>query len=172
MKAKRIVSVVLFVFVGFSVGYLVVQESTSPRVPQDGQAVIAAAGSGDGARSETAPASETGHRLVVYYFHRTQRCQTCLTMEAYAEEALRDAFPDALASGVLEWHTANLEAPGNEHFVADYEVSTSAVVMMTRVDGRQTAWRDLDRVWDLVGDELKFKTYIETEAMMLLETGP
>lgn len=111
------------------------------------------------------------HKLIAYYFHRTQRCHKCLTMEAYAEAALKEAFPQALASGELEWYALNVEEPANERFVEDYQLTSSALVLVDTWDGQQTEWRDLARVWELVGDELKFKAYVEGEALTLLEGG-
>ena len=176
MKPKTIITVVLLGFVGVSVTYLIIQESTSEPV------VRSASGQMETARSELAtsvdeeralvePDEQPGHQLVAYYFHRTQRCQTCLTIEAYAEEALAEAFPQALRSGELEWRAVNVEEPANEHIVEDYQLTASALVLVDTQDGEQEEWRDLERVWELVGDELEFKAYVEAEALAFLEEG-
>ena len=174
MKAKRIVTVVLLVFVGVSVAYLVIQQSSSePAVQgQTGQTEVAGPESrvpGDMRPTPKEPNQQAGHKLIAYYFHRTQRCRTCLTIEAYAEDVLKDAFPEALRTGQLEFRTVDLEEPANEHFVADYELAASSLVLVAFQDGKQTEWRNLQRVWELVGDELKFKAYVESEAMPFLE---
>ena len=173
MKAKRIVTVVLLVFVGVSVAYLVIQESSSTPAVEDqsGQTEVAEAASG--APVEMKPTLEgldrqTSHKLIAYYFHRTQRCQTCLTIEAYAEETLKDAFPEALRTGELQFRTVNLDEPSNEHFVADYELAASSLVLVDYQDGEQKEWRNLQRVWELVGEELKFKAYVESQAVPFL----
>jgi hypothetical protein len=107
--------------------------------------------------------------LIAYYFHRTQRCRTCLTIERYAKEALTEAFPEALKTGELEWRVLNVEESANEHFVTEYEFTSGALVLVDMQDGEQTEWQNLDRVWELVGDELKFKAYVEAAAMAFLE---
>ena len=109
------------------------------------------------------------HKLIACYFHRTQRCRKCLTIEAYSEEALKDAFPEALARGELEWQAVNVEEPANEHFVEDYQLTFGALVLVDTLDGEQKEWRNLERVWELVGDELKFKAYVEAQALTFLE---
>ncbi len=114
---------------------------------------------------------ETKHKLVAYYFHRTQRCRTCLAMEAYAEEALREAFPEAMEAGELEWHAVNTEEPANEHFVQDYEITSSSLVMVYLENGEQKEWKNLGEVWDLVGDKQEYQAYVETEALAYLEKG-
>ncbi len=108
----------------------------------------------------TEPNQQVGHKLIAYYFHRTQRCRTCLTIEAYAKEVLTDGFPEALETGELEWRLVNLEEPANEHFVEDYELAASALVLVDTQNGAQTGWRNLECVWELVSDELKFKAYV------------
>ena len=90
-------------------------------------------------------------------------------MEAYAEEALKEAFPQALQAGELEWHAVNVEEPAHEHFVEDYELTASALVLVDTQAGEQKEWRNLERVWELVGDELEFKVYVEAQALAFLE---
>ena len=110
-----------------------------------------------------------GGKLVAYYFHRTQRCQTCLAMEAYAAEALREGFSEAFESGELEWQAVNVEESQSEHFVEEYGLTASALVMVLFEDGEQKHWKNLERVWELVGDELQYKAYVEAEALAMLE---
>ncbi|MGB2984764.1 MAG: nitrophenyl compound nitroreductase subunit ArsF family protein [Phycisphaerae bacterium] len=109
--------------------------------------------------------------IIAYYFHRTQRCRTCLNMEAYAEEALRDGLPDAFESGELEWRAVNVEEPENEHFVEEYRLIASALVMVLLENGEQKQSKNLERVWELVRDERGFKDYVRDEAFAYLEDG-
>ena len=189
MKAKGIVTVILLVFVGVSVAYLVVTESASEPAADTAaeQADVAAPAVPDAAPeqadvaaptpepvvADAQPPAETEkpptHKLIAYYFHRTQRCRKCLTIEAYSEEALKDAFPEALARGELEWQAVNVEEPANEHFVEDYQLTFGALVLVDTQEGEQKEWRNLERVWELVGDELKFKAYVEAQALTFLE---
>ncbi|MBN2561869.1 MAG: hypothetical protein JXQ75_13160 [Phycisphaerae bacterium] len=174
MKAKGIITVVLLAFVGASLVYLVIQEpSSKPAVQgESGQTRATVPESKTPGAVEPTPAEpdeQTGHKLIAYYFHRTQRCRTCLTIEAYAEQTLEEAFPQALKTGELEWHTVNVEEPANEHFVEDYQLTSSELVLVETENGEQKEWRNLTRAWELVGDELKFKAYVEAEAAAFLE---
>jgi len=190
MKAKDIVTMVLLLFVAASVVYLIVGESRSRSGPNEagatGTVVQAelkqveaeqAKASEDSSKTleesgrlpEEAP--EPQHKLIAYYFHRTQRCRTCLTMEAYAEEALRDELLDAFESGELEWRAVNVEEPENEHFVEKYGLTASALVMVLLENGEQKQSKNLERVWELVGDEWGFKDYVRDEALTYLEDG-
>lgn len=153
MTAKNVISAVLLVFVAVSVVYLVVQEVRAP--------------SAEAISSDASTAS--GHKLVAYYFHRTQRCATCLKIERYAKEVLEEAFPESLRARELEWRLVNVEEPGNAHFVTDYQIVSGALVLVEMQGGSRQDWRNLERVWELVGDELAFKAYVEAQALPYLE---
>ncbi len=170
MTPKRIASTVLLLFVVASVVYIVVGESQQEAKTngKDDQAPPVQAVS-DTTDAGPAAGAEAGHKLIAYYFHRTKRCRTCLTIQRYAEEALKEAFPEALNTGELEWRTVNVEEPAHEHFVIDYQLTTSELVLVDTENGQQTEWRNLKRIWELVRDELEFKTYVEAEAMVYLE---
>lgn len=163
----------LLTFVGVSVLYLVITEAASrPQANAPSNPRIAVPTTRAAAERESEnPDQPADHRLIAYYFHRTQRCRTCLTIEAYAEEALKEAFPEALRRGELEWHVVNVEEPANEHFVEEYGLTSSALVLLDLWDGEPREWRNLEQVWELVGDEMKFKTYVQAEALALLESG-
>jgi hypothetical protein len=173
MNAKSIVTVLLLTFVGVSVVYLVITEAGSrakSKTPSEPRITAPATRAVDESESDRAD-QPADHRLVAYYFHRTQRCHKCLTIETYAEEALKEAFPEAVGRGELEWHAVNVEEPANEHFVEEYGLTSSALVLLDLWDGEPREWRNLEQVWDLVGDEPRFKTYVQTEARALWGDG-
>jgi hypothetical protein len=62
----------------------------------------------------------------------------------------------------------NVDAPENEHFVEDYELSTRSVVLVEILDGKQKQWKKLSQAWELVGDKPAFTVYIQEEARKLL----
>lgn len=117
----------------------------------------------------TAPAPPV---LVVYYFHRTLRCPSCLTIEEWTKRAVNDGFPVELDSGRIALKVANLDEPGNAHFNGDYRLNTQSVVLSDTRDGRETRWKNLEEVWELLDDEAKFLDYIRAEIReFLAETG-
>ena len=174
MNAKSIVTVVLLVFVAASVIYVTIQESPARPAGESnsGQTDDQRPSSEAPAPTEATsaiPNQQADHKLIAYYFHRTQRCRTCLTIEAYSEETLKGAFAAALATGELEWRTVNVEEASNEHFVQDYQLSSGALVLVKTRGREQEDWRNLDRVWELVGKELEFKAYVEAEVKAFME---
>jgi hypothetical protein len=163
MSSKRIVTLALLLFVGVSAGYLVVTEtrrgSTTASALEE-QTSEAKSSSGDEARD---------HQVIAYYFHGTQRCKTCRTIEAYTLEALQAEFADALSEGDLVWRPVNVDEPENGHFVQDYNLTTRTVVLVGLKDGVPSNWTSLTRVWELVRDREAFHSYIQTETQRFLE---
>jgi hypothetical protein len=103
------------------------------------------------------------NRVVAYYFHVTARCTTCRTIQAYTEEALKVGFTGALASGDLEFRPVNIQRPENRHFVQDYKLYARSVVIARFSDGRQTEWKNLENVWDLIESKPAFVSYVRRQ---------
>lgn len=164
MKAKTIITTALLLFVLGSAVYLVVEEvgSESPS-PPSGADSPAVAGP-----NEPSPAAKAS-KVVLYYFHGTVRCPTCRKFESFSNEALQEAFAEALNDGRLEWRVVNVDEPGNEHFVSDYQLYTRALVLVKIRDGKQAAWKNLERIWELVRDKRAFVTYVQNEVGSYLE---
>jgi hypothetical protein len=101
-------------------------------------------------------------KVIAYYFHATVRCQTCRTIEAYSKEAIEKGFPAELKKGTIEWRLVNVQLPENRHYIQDYRLFTRSLVLVKVRDGKQVEWRNLEKVWDLVGDKNKFEKYVQT----------
>jgi hypothetical protein len=106
----------------------------------------------------------------VYYFHGAVRCPTCRAIEALSGEAVQNGFAPALEEGTLEWHVVNIEESGNDHFVRDYKLFTSSLVIQKMHEGKPAEWKNLDRVWDLVHEEAAFTDYVQGEIRSLAGT--
>lgn len=157
---KRIGTIVLLLFVGTSVVFLAVKESRNVPSPAEPQAA---------ADTPAAPAPATGHVVAVYYFHGDFRCKKCLAMEAYTREAVQKLLADQISAGSVQWRVANFDQKENEHFVQDYALTASAVVLVEMEGSQARRWKNLDKIWDLVGDEASFKEYIVAETLGMLE---
>ena len=116
--------------------------------------------------------SVLSHRVIAYYFHTTYRCASCRSIEAYSREAIESAFADELKDGRLVWKVVNVEVKGNEHFVKDYQLFTKSVVLVDEVKGKQARWKNLDKVWELLGDKEEFQSYVTAETRAYLAIKP
>ncbi|MFA7330252.1 MAG: nitrophenyl compound nitroreductase subunit ArsF family protein [Candidatus Delongbacteria bacterium] len=108
-------------------------------------------------------------RVIVYYFHGAVRCKTCRTIEDTAREALDEHFARETASGQVEWRLVNVDDPKHEHFVEDYQLTTRSIVLSRLENGKETAWRRLDWVWELVKDHDAFLLQFQKDLRGLLE---
>ena len=152
MNAKNLVAGALLLFVAASVAILVGREmrnSTADDAP---------------------PAAEQlpDNALVVYYFHGDTRCPTCRNIESYSHDAVQTAFADELAEHRLLWKVVNYEQPENCHFATEYEIVSPTVVLVRTTKGEVADWRNLARVWELVGDREAFAEYIQEETRSML----
>ena len=109
------------------------------------------------------PASATdtgGDKVIVYYFHQTLRCSTCMEFETFSKKALDTYFAKDLASGRVEWHVLNMDAPENKHFVDEFKLFTKALVIERFREGKAVAWKNLEDIWSLEGDEAGFTNLV------------
>jgi hypothetical protein len=113
--------------------------------------------------SAGAPADTCPDRIDVYYFHRTIRCVTCLTFEAYAWEALSTGFADELDRGRVTWSVLNMDDESNAALVREYDIFESSLVVSAVEGGRERSWEKLEAIWGLVQDKSAFLDYVSAE---------
>lgn len=149
---KRMIQIGLLAVVALSVVWLVV-----PRQSKTDAAPVNVA----------APAE-----YVAYYFHRTARCVTCLKIENAAHDVIFRDFATQLRDGKLLFLPSNVEASENEHFIKDYQLVSQALVLVRYAEGKPVQSRNLDRVWDLIGDEIQFDQYVHNQVASFLGITP
>lgn len=170
---KSTMTTVLLLFVVASVVYLLVGERGSTAGNSDAPAAVAGDPQPATAMPAASPtlspsAAQEAPALVAYYFHGNFRCPTCLTIERYAREAIENEFDADLRNGRIRWQTINYDEPANEHFIKQYELYASALVLIPAQSAAQPPWQKLERVWDFVGDESAFKAYVIEQAHAML----
>ena len=101
--------------------------------------------------------------VMVYYFHRTARCPTCITIELNAHQVIQDHFQKQIADGRLIWMPINLDEPGGEEFEKEFDVGFSSLVVAKIVDGNCIEYKKLDKVWTLLSDREEFSKYVRDE---------
>ena len=164
MKVKNIVTLTLLVFIIASVAFLIFKESRYEMKNNFTEGTVSNEKSGSmespGAAVKT---NEPGHKVIACYFHGTRRCPTCRKIEAYTTESIKTAFAEQLKSGRLEFHVVNVDEPQNKHYIYDYNLTTKSVVLAYYLNGEQTRWKNLQRVWQYVVNKQTFMDYIENE---------
>ena len=100
------------------------------------------------------------------------RCATCRRLEEYSRQAVMEGFPTETRSGRITFSAVNVEEAANRHFIRDYQLSNKSVVLQRQRGGRKLEWRNLNRIWELVGDQGSFLTYVRSEVSALNGIGP
>lgn len=108
-------------------------------------------------------AAQQTEKVIVYYLHGRARCASCVTIEEYTRETVRDAFADELKTGRLELKILNVETPENKHFIKEYQLYSQSVVVSEVVQGQEIRWKNLPKIWQLFYNEAAFKKYLQTE---------
>lgn len=102
-------------------------------------------------------------KIVVYYFHVTQRCQTCLDIEKFTNEAMQRFFVNDMAVDKIEWKVINTDNAADEHFIKHYNLEAQALIISKEVNGKEIKWKNLEKIWDLTGNVQKFEEYVKNE---------
>lgn len=112
-------------------------------------------------------------RLIVYYFHTSQRCISCRKLEAFTAEAMQTRFATELAAGRVDFRIVNYEREENAHYVREYQLYTKSVVVVDERNGVEVGWKNLPKVWQLLNDKGKFIDYVaaETKAMLKAQSS-
>ncbi|NCO33481.1 MAG: hypothetical protein AUJ92_01895 [Armatimonadetes bacterium CG2_30_59_28] len=159
MKAKRIAGVALLLFATGSLVVLAAKELRNTK----GDVSL------NGGQSEKDASVHPEREVVAYYFHTSFRCPSCVTIERLSGEAIEENFESALSDGRLSLRVVNVEEPGNEHFVQDYQLVSKSLVLVERVNGSETRHKNLQRVWELLRQPDEFKSYVRKAVATFLE---
>jgi hypothetical protein len=117
----------------------------------------------------SSPARDSNDTVVIaYYFHRTVRCAGCLEIEASAKRVIEDSFAAQIADNKLIWVPFNLDEPGGEEFVKEFDVSVSTLVLSKTKNGNRKEHQKLEKVWDLIHTPGDFDAYVRNEVRRFL----
>jgi len=150
MKIKMIIALVLVLFAAASLLYTFTSDS-------------------DSRASESALQAENTDQIYAFYLHGNKRCQTCNTIETYSHEAILAKFGDNTESGELIWKTLNFEEPENEHYITEFELYAHSLVLVEFEGEQIKRYKNLEKVWELVGDQEAFYQYVQNETESFLE---
>ena len=157
MSARRILTASLLLFVAASVATLIAQELQGKPFPAGSPAGI----------SGGPPAK--GKQVVAYYFLGKVRCSSCRKIEEVSRKAIEGSFREELSDGRLRFLVVNVDLPENRHFVEEFRLESSALVLSETRDGKPAGWKNLPEVWTLVDDPPKLEAYVRNEVASILK---
>ncbi len=101
-------------------------------------------------------------KLIVYCFHTEYRCWSCNQFEKLTKEVIEESYSDQVEKKQIEFKSINIETDENKHYVEDYKLVTKSVVLSLQKGNNQVDWKNMDKIWTLVRDSEKFKSYIKS----------
>ena len=111
-------------------------------------------------------------RVVVMYFHRTQRCPTCLKMGGYTEEAVKTGFAQELKERKVELHSIDFQDKKNEVLTKGYQVSGPTLIVARVVDNKVAARKNLKEMWAKAGSKDAFIAYVQSNVRKCQSSEP
>jgi thiol-disulfide isomerase/thioredoxin len=113
------------------------------------------------ATAAEAPKAPPKDRVVAMYFHRTQRCPTCLKMGSYTEEAVKTGFAEQLKDRTVEFHYIDFQDEKNAAFTKAYKIAGPALIVARVADAKVAEFKDLKDIWTNVNDKKAFVKYVQ-----------
>ena len=110
--------------------------------------------------STTSAADPLPNRVVVMYFHRTQRCPTCLKMGGYSEEAVKKGFATQVKEGSIVFHFVDFQDKKNAALSKGYKITGPALVVAKIKDNKVKEYKDLKDIWTKVREKPNFIKYV------------
>lgn len=164
MSGKKLLTGTLSMVVVASLGMLLYREFGRGSVAGSAPALrmgASTAGVLPETTTRTGESTGPGTRVVAYYFHGRVRCMSCVKIESLSGKAIRERFPEELRNGLLSYRGVNVDVPENRHFIDDYRLTSQSLVIVEFRDGRQVRWKNLEKVWTLLGSEKEFLPYVQ-----------
>ena len=99
--------------------------------------------------------------LIVYYFHATARCTECINIENFTKEIVEKEFSKEKKSVKMIFRPLNIEDSVNEHYIDDFKLDVSTVILSKVINNKQVGWKNLEHVWKYADDKPLFFKYVK-----------
>lgn len=107
----------------------------------------------------------------MYSFHGAVRCESCRRIEDWSRQLVRRDFEADLSAGRLRWQVLDFDAPANKHFVDEFRILASTIVVVELRDGVMVRAKNLQKSLQLADDRGAFEKLVGDEIRAALE-GP
>jgi hypothetical protein len=172
MRFKSVGLILLVIFMGAVA--IIAQQAKNPSSDVSQDTLISAK---TNSISDTLAAANL--ETIIYYFYTDYRCPSCLKIEAYSREAIDSGFVEQLKNGQIKFEAINTDRKENAHFLDDYQLYTKSLIVAKVTDGNpakdpkpedRPAWKNLTKVWELLGDKKDFIKYVQSEVRAFTAT--
>ena len=112
---------------------------------------------GDSAQGDSAKID----KVVVYYFHNTRRCATCMGIQQAIEDTIDDSFSKDVDAGMLDFKELNMEEAANKKLVDQFQLSFGTMIVAAEAGGKTRKFENAGKVWELAQSPVELRQYIE-----------
>lgn len=109
-----------------------------------------------------------GRHVVLYYFHTTFRCASCVTIEKTARQVVNEQFKKQIDDGLLQFYPVDVEKPQNRHYIEDYQLYSKSLVLVEYRDGKEVRHKNLEGIWQQTSLD-GLRDYLAREITAFLE---
>lgn len=152
MQWKKLITVALLTLV--AVGLLA---SVARRLRPPSQACV-----------DSGSSNARDDRLLVYFLRGKVRCTACDQIEAGLRKTLASDFADEVRSGRIEFLQVDYSLTGHEHFVEEFQLVATSVVLVELRDGQSKRWKNLADVWTMADRPEAVCQYLQEEIRSFL----
>ncbi|UCF89349.1 MAG: hypothetical protein JSV70_03680 [bacterium] len=110
----------------------------------------------------------TDNQIVVYYFHRKFRCQSCDILEFTLQKTLQVTYSDQFIAGKLAMCVINVDQPENRHYLEQFQILSNSVVIVRKRSGVVARYKTLESIWDVSQDREAIDSLLRTEVAAFL----
>jgi len=129
-----------------------------------GYAIATASPAADDGQPNSNNSSGLADRVDVVYFHRTQRCHTCLYAEEHTVYTLETYFADELASGKVTFQSINVEDQANADIVEKYNNASYLTLCVNAVEGGTDHIEVITDIWYEIDNDDAFVEIVKNKA--------
>lgn len=79
----------------------------------------------------------TKAKLIVYYFHLTNRCPTCTKIEAVTRKVLNENFKAEMDSGIIVFKAFNVDLAENKEISEKYDAYGATLALTWFISGKE-----------------------------------
>jgi len=108
----------------------------------------------EGAAASTAPVSNAD-RIDVVYFHRTERCDSCIWAGQMSRKTVESYFAAELASGKVTFREVDVQKPENRALALKFGASGSSLFLDYVSQGKDNIV-EAQQTYPYVGNETRF----------------
>ena len=86
----------------------------------------------------TAQTGKVKPTLEVFYFHVTNRCPTCISIETNTKKTLETTFSKEVKEGKIKFTVLNSDEPKNKAICEKYEAFGATLILVKYANGKET----------------------------------